>query len=109
MIFKEQFEKSYCYTIKGTKVRRIGSSLIKNSMEDKLKTLKNYETMVEAMFDQELLRERNIDNFINNEESVELMPMFGDINEGLRILVFEKDYELAKSILQEYTDSIVNT
>jgi len=30
-------------------------------MEDKLKTLKNYETMVEAMFDQELLRERNID------------------------------------------------
>ena len=78
-------------------------------MEDKLKTLKNYETMVEAMFDQELLRERNIDNFINNEESVELMPMFGDINEGLRILVFEKDYNTAKSILQEYTDSIVNT
>jgi len=75
-------------------------------MEDKLKTLKNYETMVEAMFDQELLRENNIENFINNEESVELMPMFGDINEGLRIMVFEKDYDTAIDILDEYNDSI---
>jgi len=76
-------------------------------MEDKLKTLKNYETMVEAMFDQELLRERNIDNFINNEQSVELLPMFGEINDGLRIMVFEKDYDTAINILNEYNDSIV--
>ena len=59
------------------------------------------------MFDQELLRERNIDNFINNEESVELLPMFGEINEGLRIMVFEKDYDTAINILKEYNDSIV--
>jgi hypothetical protein len=75
-------------------------------MEEKLKTLKNYETIVEAMFDQELLRERDIDNFINNEESVDLMPMFGEINEGLRIFVFEKDYDEALRILEEYQDSI---
>jgi len=75
-------------------------------MEEKLKTLKNYETIVEALFDQELLRESNIDNFINNEESVDLMPMFGEINEGLRILVFEKDYQEALNILEEYQDSI---
>ena len=75
-------------------------------MEDKLKTLKNYETMVEAMFDQELLREKDIDSSINNEESVELLPMFGDINEGPRILVFEKDYEKAVKILEEYKDSL---
>ena len=77
-------------------------------MEDKLITLKNYETMVEAMFDQELLRERNIENYLNNEESVEIMPMFGDINEGLRILVFEKDYDNALSLLEEYYNSINN-
>ena len=77
-------------------------------MEDKLITLKNYETMVEAMFDQELLRERNIENYLNNEESVEIMPMFGDINEGLRILVFEKDYDNAYSLLEEYYNSITN-
>ena len=62
--------------------------------------------MVEAMFDQELLREKDIDCSINNEESVELLPMFGDINEGPRIMVFEKDYEEAVKILEEYKDSL---
>ena len=77
-------------------------------MEDKLITLKNYETMVEAMFDLELLNERNIETFLNNEESVDIMPMFGDINEGLRILVFEKDYENALNLLEEYYNTIDN-
>ena len=77
-------------------------------MEDKLITLKNYETMVEALFDQELLNERNIETFLNNEESVDIMPMFGDINEGLRILVFEKDYENALNLLEEYYNTIDN-
>jgi hypothetical protein len=77
-------------------------------MEDKLITLKNYETMVEALFDQELLRSNNIDSSINNEDSVELMPMFGELNEGLRILVFEKDFENAIKILEDYNNSIDN-
>ena len=75
-------------------------------MEDKLITLKNYETVVEAMFDQELLKENNIDSSINNEDSVELMPMFGEINEGLRILVFENDYEKALKVLNEYEKAV---
>jgi len=78
-------------------------------MEDKLKTLKNYETLVEALFDQELLRARNIDSLINNEESVELMPMFGELNEGPRLMVFEKDYDEAITVLKEYEDSLVNS
>lgn len=75
-------------------------------MEDKLITLKNYETVVEAMFDQELLKENNIDSSINNEDSVELMPMFGEINEGLRILVFENDYEKALKVLEDYEKAV---
>ncbi|MFZ4724677.1 MAG: putative signal transducing protein [Paludibacter sp.] len=75
-------------------------------MEDKLITLKNYETMVEALFDQELLKENNIESSINNEDSVELMPMFGEINDGLRIVVFETDYEKAINILEEYKNSL---
>jgi len=78
-------------------------------MEDKLITLKNYETMVEAMFDQEILRENNIESSINNEDSVELMPMFGEINDGLRIMVFEKDYEQATKILEEYESFVDNS
>ena len=77
-------------------------------MEDKLKILKNYETMVEAMFDQELLQEKEIENYLNNEESVVILPMFGEMNEGLRILVFEKDFENASKLLEEYYNSIGN-
>ena len=75
-------------------------------MENKLVTLKNYETMVDAMFDQELLRENDIESSINNEDTVELMPMFGEINDGLRIVVFEHDYEQAIKILEEYKNSM---
>lgn len=77
-------------------------------MEDRLITLKNYETIVDAMFDQELLRENDIESSINNENVVELLPMFGEINEGLRILVFEKDYEKALKILEDYKNSLDN-
>ena len=64
--------------------------------------------MVEALFDQELLKENNIDSSINNEDSVELLPMFGEINDGLRIVVFEKDFEEAIKILEDYKNSIDN-
>lgn len=75
-------------------------------MEDKLITLKNYETMVEALFDQEVLRENNIESSINNEDAVDLLPMFGELNEGLRILVLEKDYETSLKILEDYKNAI---
>jgi hypothetical protein len=78
-------------------------------MEDKLITLKNYETVVEAMFDQELLRENNIDSSINNEDSVDILPMFGELNVGIRILVFEKDYDRAILVLEEYKDSVIKS
>ncbi|MDR3653915.1 MAG: DUF2007 domain-containing protein [Paludibacter sp.] len=77
-------------------------------MEDKLITLKNYETMVDAMFDQEILKENNIESSINNENTVELLPMFGEINDGLRIVVFENDFEQAIKILEDYKDAIDN-
>ena len=71
-------------------------------MDDKLRPLKNYESMVEALFDQELLRNNGIDSTINNEDAVELLPMFGELNEGLRILVFEKDFDKATIVIEEY-------
>ena len=75
-------------------------------MDDKLRPLKNYESMVEALFDQELLRNNGIDSTINNEDAVELLPMFGELNEGLRILVFEKDFDKATKVIEEYTKSL---
>lgn len=75
-------------------------------MEEKLITLKNYESMVEALFDQELLLSANIDSTINNENAVDLLPMFGEINDGIRILVFEKELEKALKVLEDYKESI---
>ena len=77
-------------------------------MEDKIITLKNYESMVDAMFDQELLHENNIESSINNEDTVELLPMFGEINDGLRIVVFEKDFDQAIRVLEDYKDALDN-
>lgn len=71
-------------------------------MEDKVITLKNYDSMVEAMVDQDVLRVNEIECFIGNEQIVELYPMFSDIDEGLKIVVFESDYERALKILAEY-------
>ena len=62
--------------------------------------------MVDAMFDQELLRENNIESSIYNEDTVELMPMFGEINDGLRIVVLQNDLEEATKILEDYKNAI---
>ena len=64
--------------------------------------------MVDAMFDQELLHENNIESSINNEDTVELLPMFGEINDGLRIVVFEKDFDQAIRVLEDYKDALDN-
>jgi hypothetical protein len=71
-------------------------------MESKLATLKNYDSMVDAMFELELLKENNIDCTLNNEDAVDLLPMFGELNEGLRILVLERDLEKAHKVINDY-------
>ncbi|MEI7502223.1 MAG: DUF2007 domain-containing protein [Paludibacter sp.] len=71
-------------------------------MEDKIITLKNYDSMVDAMVDLDVLKVNEIESFIGNEQLVELYPMFSDINEGLKIVVFEKDLERATKLLEEF-------
>jgi len=71
-------------------------------MEDKIITLKNYDSMVDALVDQEVLRVNEIECFIGNEQLVELYPMFSDVDQGLKVVVFEKDYERALKLIEEY-------
>ena len=75
-------------------------------MEDKLVTFKNYDSMVDAMFEQELLKENDIDCSINNEDSVDLLPMFGELYDGLRIVVLEKDLEKARKVIEDYYNQL---
>lgn len=77
-------------------------------MEDRLVTFKNYDSMVDAMFEQELLKENNIECSINNEDSVDLLPMFGEINDGLRIVLMEKDIETARKVIEDYYNQVDN-
>ena len=75
-------------------------------MEDRLVTFKKYDSMVDAMFEQELLKENDIDCSINNEDSVDLLPMFGELNDGLRIVVLEKDLEKARKVIEDYYNQL---
>lgn len=75
-------------------------------MEDKLVLLKTYETMVELLFDQEILLENDIQSTIHNQGLVELYPMFGELNDGLSLLVFDSELQKSIQILQEYQASI---
>ena len=82
--------------------RTVNNLLIGFIMEDKVVALKDYENMVVANLDSEVLRSNGIQCFIGNEQVVELYPMFKDIDDGLKIYVFEKDYDKAQALLADY-------
>ncbi len=71
-------------------------------MKDKIVALKDYKSLANANLDNEVLKENGIECFVGNQQVVELYPMFQDIDEGLKIYVFEKDYEEAFKLLQDY-------
>ncbi|MDD4198945.1 MAG: hypothetical protein PHZ12_06045 [Paludibacter sp.] len=71
-------------------------------MEEKIVKLKNYERMEEAMLDQSVLSKNNISNSISNSTSAEILPMLYDLNEGIALMVFEKDLDNAWEVLKEY-------
>jgi len=71
-------------------------------MEEKIVKLKNYERMEEAMLDQSVLSENKISSSISNSTSADILPMLYEINEGIALMVFEKDFDKAWEILKEY-------
>jgi len=71
-------------------------------MEEKIVKLKNYERMEEAMLDQSVLSENKISSSISNSTSADILPMLYEINEGIALMVFEKDFDNAWEILKEY-------
>lgn len=71
-------------------------------MEDKIITLKNYESVAEAMLDHDVLSKNKVMSTINSEEAVEILPSLNEINAGVRIMVFEKDLEKAQLLLKEF-------
>ncbi len=71
-------------------------------MEEKIVKLKNYERMEEAMLDQSVLSENKISSSIPNSTSADILPMLNELNEGIVLMVFEKDFDKAWEVLKEY-------
>lgn len=71
-------------------------------MEEKIITLKNYESVAEAMLDHDVLSKNKVMSTINSEEAVEVLPSLSEINAGVRIMVFEKDFDKAQLLLKEF-------
>jgi hypothetical protein len=71
-------------------------------MEDKLVRLRNYDRMEEALLDENILRQNEIECSVFNSTSAEILPMLYEINEGIALMVFEKDFDHAWEVLKEY-------
>lgn len=69
---------------------------------DKLITLKYYNTVIKAEVDMEVLKENGIECTYSNAAMVGVFPIFDDKERGIELLVFEKDVKDAKKILEEY-------
>ena len=77
-------------------------------MKDKVVALKIYDSLANAYLDNEILKENGIESFVGNQQVVELYPMFSDIDEGLKLYVFEKNHEKALKILEDYHSAVVD-
>ncbi len=76
-------------------------------MEDKLAILKFYDTIVEAEVDMNVLQTNNIECTLDSDDVV-LYPIFSETEKGIKIYVFEKDYEQASQLITEYHASADN-
>lgn len=70
--------------------------------EDKVVSVKFYETVVEAEIDQNVLKTNGIECIYNDDTVVGVFPIFDDKERGIELMVFEKDLEIARQILDEY-------
>ena len=70
--------------------------------EDKLVSVKYYEAVIEAEIDQNVLKTNGIECIYNDDTVVGVFPIFDDKERGIELMVFEKDVEKARQILDEY-------
>ena len=70
--------------------------------EDKLVAVKYYDTVVKVEVDADVLKRNDIKCIYNDDTLVGVFPIFDDKERGIELMVFEKDLERAKQILEEY-------
>ncbi len=70
--------------------------------EEKLVTVKFYDTVLKAEIDMEVLKENGIECICNDGITTGLYPIFDEKERGIELMVFEADVERSKEILEEY-------
>lgn len=70
--------------------------------EEKIISFKFYSSMIEAEVEMNVLKSNGIECMLNDGTMVGLFPIFDDKERGIEVLVFEKDLEQAKLLVDEY-------
>ncbi|MFV0391989.1 MAG: DUF2007 domain-containing protein [Paludibacteraceae bacterium] len=70
--------------------------------EEKLVSLKFYSSMIEAEVEMDVLKNNGIECMLNDGTMVGLFPIFDDKERGIEVLVFEKDFERANQVIDEF-------
>lgn len=74
--------------------------------EDKVVSVKFYETVVEAEIDMNVLKTNGIECIYNDDTVVGIFPIFDDKERGIELMVFEKELEKATQLLEEYHSAV---
>lgn len=77
-------------------------------MEDKLVILKYYETIVEAEVDINVLQTNNIECTLDTDDTIVIYPLFSDAEKGIKIYIFEKDFNTASQLIEEFHTNFDN-
>ena len=70
--------------------------------EEKVVSVKFYDTVIEAEIDSSVLKENGIECIYNDATVVGVFPIFDNKERGIELMVFEKDLERANQLLANY-------
>ncbi len=70
--------------------------------ENKLVAVKYYDTVIKAEVDADVLKKNGIECIYNDATLVGVFPIFDDKERGIELMVFDKDLERAKQVLENY-------
>lgn len=73
--------------------------------EEKVVSFKFYSSLIEAEVEMDVLKSNGIECMLNDGTMVGIFPIFDDKERGIEVLVFEKDLDRAKQLVEEYHQS----
>jgi len=73
--------------------------------EEKLVVVKYYDSMINAEFDMDVLKNNGIESTVTDDMMVGIFPIFDEKERGISLLVLEENVEKSIKILDDYYNS----